>query len=226
MNTLIIPLKNDGRYDQLRFALRSITKHHNITRCILVGGKPLWYTGEHIPHKDYPLQFKEANIRDKVLAGCSYLQASTKTGMTEPVSNRFLFANDDHILLQPLHEVYNKGLLSDCLSTRIGNGSCTRCLRNTFEHYGDVPNVDCHCPMWMTSEGVQLTNFEWPAFGIGFKTCYAQENGVHSAYMEDCKLKHSDPLPGGKQWFSIGDDYPVQKLVGLFPNISIFESAT
>lgn len=206
MSVLVIPLRNDGRYDQLRFALRSITTHHNITRCILVGGKPSWYTGDHIPHKDYGPVFKEANIRDKVIAA--------------NVHGEFLFANDDHILLKPINEVYNKGLLSECLSKRVGNGSYTRCLRNTFEHYGDVPNVDIHCPMWMTGEGVLKTAFDWPQFGIGFKTCYAQENCVESEYMEDCKVSM---LPSGREWFSMTDQFKVQELFGLFPQKSIFE---
>lgn len=207
MAAVIIPLRNDNRYDQLRFALRSITKHHpEITDCIIVGGKPAWYTGEHISFRDYGPVFKEANIRDKVLAA--------------GVTGEFLFANDDHILMQPLHEVYNKGLLSDCLSKRIGNGSYTRCLRNTFEHYGDVDNVDTHCPMWMTGEGVRKTNFEWPQFGIGFKTCYAVENGVESVYTEDCKMSY---IPINRQWFSLTDNFPLQKLTEYFPQKSIFE---
>lgn len=208
MATVIIPLKNNNQYNQLRFALRSITKHHpEITECILVGGKPAWYTGKHIPFKDYGPVFKEANIRDKVLAGCQGV-------------DQFLFANDDHILLAPLTKIFNKGLLLYCLSKRIGNGSYTRCLRNTFEHYGDVDNVDIHCPMWMTGEGVKKTNFEWPEFGIGFKTCYAVENQILSEYMEDCK---TSTVPVNREWFSLTDNFPLQNLTQYFPERSIFE---
>lgn len=207
--TVIIPLKNDGHYDQLRFALRSITKHHNITQCILVGGKPGWYTGDHIVHKDYGPDFKEQNIRDKVIKG------------SESITGSFLFANDDHILLSPLLTVWDKGLLADNISIRRGNGSYSRMLNNTFDHYGNVPNVDCHCPMWMTADGVLKTNFEWPRFGIGFKTCYAQENGLSSEFMEDCKTDKLLPLD--RQWFSITDNYPLHNLTKYFPEKSIFE---
>ena len=205
---LIIPIKNDGNYNQLRFSLRSITSHHDITDCILVGGKPAWYTGKHIPHKDYGPVFKEANIRDKVLAS--------------GVTGRFLFANDDHILLQPITNVYNKGLLSDCLKKRIGNGSYTRCLRNTLEHYGDVDNVDTHCPMFMDAEGVKKTNFEWPEFGIGFKTCYAFENNIQSVYMEDCKVSKLSQV-NNRMWFSCKDDFNTAELFGLYPEKCKFE---
>lgn len=205
---LVIPLLNNGNYEQLRFALRSITKHHSINRCVIVGGKPGWFTGEHIPHKDYGPIYKEHNIRDKVVVGC------------ENISGDFLFANDDHIILAPITKVYNKGLLSECLSKRQGNGSYTRCLRNTFERYGDVPNVDTHCPVFMTAEGVKRTAIDWPAYGIGFKTCYAQENGIESEYIPDCK---TDKLPQGREWFSMTDGFKVKELFALFPDKCIFE---
>ena len=207
---LVIPLLNNGHFDQLRFALRSITKHHSIERCILVGGKPAWYTGEHIPHKDYPHIHKEKNIRDKVLAA-----AATITG-------QFMFANDDHILLAPLTKTYNKGYIEPQLNQRIGNGSYTRCLRNTFARYGNVPNVDTHCPMMMDAEQVQRTNFDWPDFGIGFKTCYAQENNIESEYYPDCKVSTLREVRG-RLWFSITDNFNLKELFAYFPEKSIFE---
>lgn len=216
MATLVIPLKNDGNYNQLRYALRSITTQHpEIDNCILVGGKPTWYTGQHIAHKDYGPDYKEQNIRDKVIMATLALSL--------PIGNAsipFLFANDDHILFTPIRSTWNKGLLADNLATRQGNGSYTRCLRNTLEYYGNVPNVDCHCPMWMTGEGVQKTLFDWPRFGIGFKTCYAQENFVTSEYMDDCK---TDKMPVSRQWFSMTDNFPLQKLFELWPKKCIFE---
>ena len=204
---IVIPLLNSGPYEQLRYALRSITTHMPIDRCILVGGKPNWYNGEHIQHEDYGLLRKEENIRDKVIAGapdCS-----------------FLFANDDHILLAPITTTWNKGPLSSTLVGRNPNGTYGRLLHNTIQRYGDVPNVDCHCPMMMTGEGVKRTAlFDWPQFGIGFKTAYAQENWLESVYIPDCK---TDKLPEDRQWFSMTDTFDVRQLVDLFPNPSKFE---
>lgn len=205
---LVIPLKSDNRYEQLRLALRSICTHHDITDCVVVGGKPKWYTGKHIPFKDYgPVQAGE-NIRDKTIAGA------------ELVQGEFMFANDDHILLEPLTETYNKGLLSGCLAQRRGNGTYTRLLRNTLDHYGDVPNIDTHCPMFMTTEGVQKTAFKWPLFGLGFKTVYAQENNLSSVYEEDCKVRE---YPAGRKWFSMVDNFNLEPLYKIFPVKSKFE---
>jgi len=207
---LVIPLLNNSNYEQLRFSLRSITKHHQIDRCIIIGGKPKWYTGDHIPHKDYDPFHKEHNIRDKVLTA-----ASTITG-------EFMFANDDHILLSPLNKVYNKGTIKQELDKRIGNGTYTRCLRNTYERYGDIPNVDTHCPMIMDSELIKRTAFEWPVFGIGFKTCYCQENGIQSEYYDDCKVSTINKVRN-RLWFSMTDNFPVKDLFVHFPDKSIFE---
>lgn len=222
---LVIPLLNNNNYEQLRFALRSITTHHDVTRCILVGGKPKWYTGEHIPHKDYGPIYKEHNIRDKVLNAADYIASETvEVGTQNSVAiddTDFLFANDDHILLAPITKVYDKGSLLSCLSKRVGNGSYTRCLRNTYQRYGDVPDVDTHCPMMMNTELVKRTNFEWPPYGIGFKTCYAQENNIASETYPDCKTDH---LPKDRRlWFSMTDNFPVKELFALFPKPSIFE---
>lgn len=206
---LVIPLLNNGDYEQLRFALRSITAHHQVDRCILVGGKPKWYTGDHIPHKDYGPVMKEENIRDKTL-----LAASTLTGP-------FMFANDDHILFEPITKTYNKGLISESLNKRTGQGTYTKLLQNTLAYYGDVPNVDCHCPMMMDSEGVKLTNFDWPVYGLGFKTCYSQENNIESEFIQDCKEMFKTPT--GRLWFSMAQTFNPRQLLHLFPNKSIFE---
>ncbi|HRI24369.1 MAG TPA: hypothetical protein PLZ45_06810 [Ferruginibacter sp.] len=207
---LVIPLRNDNRYEQLRFALRSITKQHKIDRCIIVGGRPGWYKGDHLPHKDYSHILKEHNIRDKVIAG-----ASTITG-------EFMFANDDHILLSPLTKTYHKGFLQPELANRFGNGSYTRCLRNTYERYGNVANVDTHCPMMLDAELVKRTDFDWPDFGIGFKTCYAQENNIGSDYYPDCKVSVLKEVRN-RLWFSMTDQFNVKELFGIFPEKSIFE---
>lgn len=207
---LVIPLLNSSNYNQLRFALRSITKHHSIDNCILVGGKPTWYKGDHITHKDYGPVFKEHNIRDKTLTA-----ARTFTG-------EFMFANDDHILLAPLTTTYNKGLLSECLSKRVGTGSYTRCLQNTFDYYGDVQNTDTHCPMIMDAAGVDKTAFDWPQFGIGFKTAYCQENGIESEYYPDCKVASLKEVRS-RLWFSMNDNFPVKDLFAYFPDKCKFE---
>lgn len=209
--TCIIPLRShdDGRY--LRYALRSLASH-GITRCILVGGKPRWYVGDHIAHPDYTHDRKEENIRDKVMAGCRAFHVE-----------QFLFANDDHMVLQPGPFNHNKGLISETFKGRNPNGSYARLLVNTINRYGDVANADIHGPLLMTSEGMERTIFEWPRFGYGFKTAYCQENGVITEPYEDIKLDRPADV-SGRIYFSTSDIYPVKALEKIFPNVCKFEA--
>lgn len=174
---VIIPVRNNPDNFTLRYAIRSICLYEQVDNVIIVGGKPAWFSGTHIPHEDYTLDRKEDNIRDKTFAGSKH------------TTGPFIFANDDHYLLAPLPPVtHNKGKLAECIKVRMPNGSYTRLLKNTFDIYGDVDNVDTHCPMVMTPEGVERCMFDWPQWGIGFKTTYAQENGVESVYHPDAKI--------------------------------------
>lgn len=174
---------------------------------IIVGGKPTWYCGYHIDFPDYDQSKKEQNIRDKVIEGSKGLGC-------------FLFANDDHIISKPITEVYNKGKISSTIVGRNPSGSYTRLLINTLNKYGNVDNVDTHCPMWMDSELVLKCDFDWPLFGLGFKTCYAQENNIKSVYMPDCKVS---TIPENKSWFSMNDSFDTRHLNALYPNKSKFE---
>lgn len=205
---LLIPTRNK-KDDTLKFAIRSICEHNTIDRCLIVGFKPDWYLGEHLNFTDYIVQKKEENIRDKVYAGSKIL-------------SEFLFANDDHFVLAPYPGVHNKGLLSETIKGRSSNGSYTICLQNTLKKYGDVENVDTHCPMVMNREGVERTMFEWPVYGYGFKTTYSQENGIESTYYPDNKVKTLNDVSG--PYFSTYHGCAdLSKLNELFPNKSKFE---
>ena len=204
---IVIPLLNNGPYEQLRYSIRSMAAVYPAAEFIIVGGKPKWYKGYHLPFSDYHNSQKEQNIRDKVIEGSKGLGC-------------FLFANDDHIIMFPIKETYNKGKLSESIKGRNPSGSYTRLLINTIAKYGDVDNVDTHCPMWMDSNLIKNTNFEWPLFGIGFKTCYAQENNIKSVYMPDCKVSK---VPINKPWFSMTDQFNTRLLQNIFPTASKFE---
>lgn len=206
---LLIPVRSNREAYTLKFAIRSICQHNDIERCLLIGLKPKWYTGEHLPHKDYTSDYKEQNIRDKVMAGAQ-------------IMDEFLFANDDHFMLAPYMGVHNMGTLSETLRNRQPNGSYTHLLQNTLSMFGDVPNVDTHYPMMMNREGVQKTVFDWPRWGIGFKTTYAYLNNIHSVYHPDNKV--NDIKHAGPPYFSTSSICQgLEKLSLMFPIKSIFE---
>lgn len=209
----IIPLLNHSHnnYFELRFAIRSLCKHNDLQRILLVGGLPIWWKGEHTAHTDYGFSRKELNIRDKVIAGAKV------------VDGEFLFANDDHFTLAPYPGVHNKGLLSHCLAGRQPNGSYTRLLQNTYDFFGDVPNCDAHCPMMMNSEGVKRTAFDWPIFGYGFKTTYAAMNGGESVFEPDHKVMEVTGRELGPYFSTYENSAGLENLLKMFPEKSIFE---
>lgn len=208
---LLIPLLNRPS-QELKYAIRSICLHNTIDRCLIVGGKPSWYIGEHLPHPDYHgYHLKEENIRDKTNAGAKTL------------NGEFLFANDDHFVTAPYPGVHNKGLLSYCLKDRQKNGSYTRMLLNTFHKFGDIPNCDTHCPMIMNTDGVAKTMFEWPLWGIGFKTTYAAMNDIASTFHEDNKLHEIPDMVPIPYFSTYADCKNLHRLAEIFPDKSIFE---
>jgi len=213
--TCIIPLINKGDTRELRYALRSLYHNGGITRCILVGGKPDWYIGDHIPHGDYRPEYKEQNIRDKVILGSNYVEGP------------FLMANDDHFVFKPITKVFNKGLLSDTLKTRSTHSSYAITIKNTINRFGDVPDVDLHCPMWMDRSGLRAMTMEfadhgevWPRFGLLFKTAYCQVNGIESEYMADYKTNRVENMEN-REWFSTMNYF--NGLENIFPVPSCFE---
>ena len=222
---LVIPLLNtsNNNYFNLRYAIRSACKHNRVERCILVGGKPSWYIGDHVPHVDYDKERKEENIRDKVVSGAQYLH-DTSSNLDYSGFIEFLFMNEDHFMLAPYQGAHNKGLLSDTLKNRQPNGIYTRLLQNTFNYFGDVPNADTHCPMRMSNHGIERTVFEWPRFGLGFKTTYCQVNVIETTYHIDHKVGDLAIVPPDAPYFSTTGYYKgAEKLLQMFPEKSIFE---
>lgn len=210
---VIIPVRNHPNNPTLKYAIRSICQQHDVTRIVIVGHKPDWFTGFHVEHKDYPVDQIAQNIRDKTIAGAKY------------TSGQFIFANDDHFLLAPVSQpTHNKGLLSECVANRNPNGSYTKLLQNTINLYGDVPNVDTHCPMIMTTEGVERTAFDWPKWGLGFKTVYAQVNNLSSVYHPDNKTYDVAKVDLSQPYFSTAAGcLNLQLLKKIFTKPSPFE---
>jgi len=72
---------------ELRYSIRSMVKHfRDFTDALIVGHKPDWYTGPHLPY---------AEIKGK--PGLNILGKINAAGMKEP----FLWCADDHFALKP-----------------------------------------------------------------------------------------------------------------------------
>lgn len=178
----IIPLlnKSPNNFQELRYSLRSLDKWLNPDNVILVGGKPDWYTGTHIPHADVDsMYWKEKNICDKVLAGCA---AS---------SENFIYTNDDFFVFAPYWGMHHKGTVLSTMEKKSPAGSYYKLLENTVKLFGaGCLNYDTHCPIIMSRSGVKYmaSKLDWSVkFGYGFKTSF-----VYSMGMEDIGTYYPD----------------------------------
>lgn len=225
---IVIPYKDEVHKGlELRYALRSIEKNLKwFKSVVLIGDKPDWYKGEHIPAKDYTGR-KEFSIYSKILTACE------QTEITE----NFLFFNDDHYLLKPLTiseiKYWHNGLLIHELERRIG-GRYRLVIQNTFELLGNgyPNNYDIHTPIiYNKSKFKEL--FQGLQKEVCIKSVYANQAEVQSEYMDDFKMDGDfweDQIREkikDKLFLSTGTclcTSMVKVLGELFPNKSNFES--
>lgn len=210
---VLIPLINGRGFYELRYALRSFEAHFKPDRILIVGGKPDWYKGEHLPFKDYGPIFKEKNIFDKTVAGAELL------------SGDFYFCNDDHFVMAPYWGLHHKGKMADNLRSRNRNGSYGRMMQNTIDIFGDhINNYDTHCPMVMNKAGLDKIKLDWSIhFGYGFKTSYVYSNGLDGDFYDDGKF-NTIPREIKRPYFSTTESCTnLNYLQRLFPNKSKYE---
>lgn len=169
--TLVYPLiEGFENCFELRHSIRSFSQFLHIDRVIVVGDKPEWFTGEHIPMPQYHM--KEEDIYRKVCEAAGHI-------------DRFIFANDDHFMLRPdmIEYYYSRPLFAKCSPDFYG----TMC-KNTYELFGDGMFFDIHTPMIIESDKIP-TCYPWSDNRqYVFKSLYCNHNKVDGKQMADCKI--------------------------------------
>jgi len=136
--------KNDG--DELRYALRSLAKNFFSTsplRIVVVGDKPSWYTGEHVPTFRHDGKYRD--ILKNVIIGLRHTYNDRRVYYMD--DDMFLMDPTDHILLGA------KGLFSDHLADAIAYHGAehdyTRHLQATSDFMQAPGNLsfEVHRPM-------------------------------------------------------------------------------
>ncbi len=92
---VVIPLGKGSRYSnwELRFALRSLCAYFEHRNVYLVGERPDWFTGIHIPAGDTGQ--RNISMFRKVCAACKH----------PDVSEVFLYMHDDHFFTRPMTHI-------------------------------------------------------------------------------------------------------------------------
>lgn len=218
-STLFIPLlKNASTWadNELRIALRSWDKYCPIDRVIVIGHKPDWYTGEYHSITSDSIPSKTEDIWRKTEAAAR-------------MTDRFIFANDDHILLQPLISLpyYFQGKLNSFIG---GSETFMRYVNNTKRLYPDGKYFDVHTPMVIESDHFLTLNYTKDTI---LKSVYCNSLNIEGEPYKDCKINQHlrteeiEKKLEGKSMFSFGDNglcIDMRKyLLSLFPLKSRFE---
>jgi hypothetical protein len=137
----------EGENEELKYSIRSVEKHLPPGRIWVVGGKPSWYVGHHIPVKQEGPKYE--NAIENIRAACESKQ----------ISSTFVLMNDDFFAIKPLEEVptyvggfmVEKVALYSAISPR---STYTKILLRTSMKIGrigmDLPrDYELHVPMMM-----------------------------------------------------------------------------
>lgn len=211
---IIIALKLDRTFQELRYALRSIETHLTGYRDIyLFGAKPSWVQNViHIRHGDQT-QRKQLNIYKKFLAAAN----------TESVSENFIRWDDDVYLLNPMDvseiKDWHGGTLKHWSELNI-NTLYRNVIKNTLQIFPDGLYYDIHAPRVFNKEKYkELEKYPWLRKEILTKSTYF--NHVQSAPVEMKDPKRHKDLFYSTNNLSHEDE---KMLRNLFPNPSRYEA--
>lgn len=166
---LVIPYRHD-KYGgaEIRYCIRSMVMYFkDLTGVVVIGDRPEWYKGEHIPAKDTKGQ-KEKSIIDKLLLA----------------SGTILFSSDDIFALKPFDAELPQYYFRTCRQKMI------RALDSKYKKlYKACPerwlNFDIHAPMVIDTDKYRsLDDMVLPV-----KTKYANNFPNNITEAQDFKIK-------------------------------------
>jgi hypothetical protein len=86
----VVYICRPGDNEELRYSIRSVVKNLPHSRIWLVGGKPSWYTGDHINVPQKKSKFKNARANMNAIVA------------NKEISDDFILMNDDFFILKPI----------------------------------------------------------------------------------------------------------------------------
>jgi hypothetical protein len=222
----------DGENEELRYSIRSVEKHLPPGRIWVVGGKPNWYTGNHIPVKQDDAKYD--NAIENLRAACE----------SKKIGSSFVLMNDDFFAIKPLQEIptYVGGFIVEKValySAIAPRSTYTKRLLRTSIKLGkvgmDFPrDYELHVPMLMNKSRLLSVINAYP--DCLWRSMYGniyRVGGIHITdvkyYVRDAmKVKSHDYKSSSYPFVSSEDDsFKVLKrelLNNMFPNPSRYEA--
>jgi len=143
----LVYICRSGENEELRYSIRSMVENFPHDEIWVVGGKPSWYVGNHIPVAQGRIKYENAQNNLKAIVE------------SEAISEQFVIVNDDFYAIKPIKRVYTfvSGLLYDKLqsySSRHPSSYYTSLIGLTYKRIKQllgndfVPmDYDIHVPM-------------------------------------------------------------------------------
>jgi hypothetical protein len=180
----------DGNNEELRYSIRSVVQSFPDSNIWVVGGKPIWYSGNYINIKQVLTKYR--NAIQNLNAICN----------SNEISEEFILMNDDFYIVKNINTIktYHGGLLLDKINLyqKINsNSNYTRKLAATYKKIKSLNiesplDYELHVPMVMEKKKLKqiLQNndqFLW-------RSIYGNVFGVGGEQMEDVKVYTKGPL--------------------------------
>jgi len=178
----VVYICRDGDNEELRYSLRSVVKHLAHTNVWVVGGRPDWYTGNHIRLPQLDNKYANARANLQAIVACS------------DITDEFVLMNDDFYVMSPVELVpyYHGGDLMDKIRVFEGFAAKSKYLAMLWDtlhilaYHGSPTTLDyaLHIPMRMRrSELAPLLRYE-----ASIRTLYGNLQKVGGEQIPDVKV--------------------------------------
>lgn len=220
----------DGNNEELKYSIRSAVANLPHDNVWVVGGKPDWYVGNHIPVPQNSGAYE--NVRTSLRAIVDHTE----------VSQDFILMNDDFFIVKPVKDVnyFYSGTMDEKINNYMANkksyGYITL-LSNTKRElkrlgYEDILDYELHVPFPMNKEKL-IPILEMKTL---WRSLYGNIYAVGGSKMDDVKIYSKNKYDfDAKEYLdseyiflsTIDDsfDYILNSLLwDLFPNKSKYEA--
>lgn len=177
----------NGDNEELRYSIRSLYKNINNPNIWIIGGKPVWYSGNYIEVNQN--RTKHVNVRNNL----------NKLVTSNNIPNDFILMNDDFFIMKPMSDIpyMHGGNLFDKVKkfkTHAPTSSYTKMLSDTYnvlikKQIENPLDYAIHVPIKMNKE--KLSTVIYPSLSI--RTMYGNLYDVGGEEIKDVKVHLDRP---------------------------------
>jgi hypothetical protein len=174
----------DGDNEELRYSIRSVLHSFPDAKVWVVGGKPNWYSGYHIPIEQN--HNKYTNALNNLHAICN----------SDKISNNFILMNDDFFIIKKIDNIdyFYSGLLLDKINKYVKiTGSSLYIKKLILTNNRLIENginkaldYELHTPMLMEKDKLLTIIKKYPS--CLWRSMYGNMFEVGGSQMEDVKI--------------------------------------